>query len=270
MLHPAATHTAATSVAATASCGELIVVAFRDMNASSRVEALRESALAGNYTLIDQPWEPRRGILQRIITLRKLVEEHAQRCGGRSVLLHTDAYDAFFARHSSDLLQAFRSSGVGALVAAEADFAWQPTEDKSHWDTLGANRTYRYLNSGGLIGYPSALIPLLQSAERVCGSSGHLFKMCQKWQTKGADQTALGHALRLSGHHASLDYENRVFLVPRVGWRTTPEVAAAGVLRHARFAGSCVVHVPWLTVPKRRRVFQLVYSQVRNATMGTR
>ena len=226
-------------------CAALTVVTMTNSSGVDRRggSKLRESSDAGGYRLIELPWVQGHSFLQKVTALREVAMGALRASCNDSVLLLTDAFDSFLSCTPARLMQTFTRLRVGVLFSVELDYSWQLKEDRPYYEALAANASGRgFLNSGGIMGYAGQLLPLLDAAAQyVCTS-----RSCRGW-FKGADQAAFSHVLASEPgrFNASLDYANRVFLVPRVGWKVNNETAARFIDR-LRTCGSCVVHVPWI------------------------
>ena len=173
-----------------------------------------------------------------------------------SVVLYTDAYDAFFASPASVLLQRFLAMDAELVFTAEKHFVWQQPSAKAYYDLLaarrGANSDYRFLNSGGLIGYAGAIADANITYPKECQGS------CVR---KGADQMAYSSALAKGMLNASLDHGTRLFFVANAD-------SAEAARERVRSVRPCIVHMPWHERPDRNTTFQLLYqdSMARVAT----
>ena len=74
------------------------------------------------------------------------------------VIMFTDSYDVLLVAGKDDILRKFKSSGARVLFGAE-DFVWPDQSLKEKYPKVDGG--YRFLNSGGFIGYASDLFGLV-------------------------------------------------------------------------------------------------------------
>lgn len=75
------------------------------------------------------------------------------------LLMFTDSYDVVFASGKDEIIEKFKKSGADVLISAE-DFVWPDRSLASKYPLLKQDG-YRYLCSGGIIGYAPAVYNLL-------------------------------------------------------------------------------------------------------------
>jgi len=75
------------------------------------------------------------------------------------ILMFTDSYDVVLASGESEIMEKFKKSGANILISAE-DFIWPDRSLASKYPVLTEDG-YRYLCSGGIIGYAPAIYELI-------------------------------------------------------------------------------------------------------------
>ena len=101
--------------------------------------------------------------------------QYLKTLGPKEVICFTDAYDSFLVRPPSAMEEAFHQKGHPAIFTAEDNFYFRLTSLKNAWlnrwtlwnypKGKGRYPGYRFLNSGGFIGYAGHLRDLLSSLQ---------------------------------------------------------------------------------------------------------
>lgn len=142
---------------------------------------------------------------------------------------------------------------------------------------MGKNRgSYKYLNTGGLMGFAGALLPLLNRTVMPINHTVRAARTgaCCRWTANhtvllgcwchhlGADQIAFSRVLtdHWSDFNVSLDYDSAIFYVA-----SGPDWVASEARIRMQKSEPCVVHVPGVSERYRAREPKAV--DTRNATM---
>jgi hypothetical protein len=155
----------------------------------------------------------------------------------------TDAYDVFYLQESSIIIDKFKRMGYRILWSSEKQYAHQLTSDFSFYHLRDISN-YRYLNTGGFIGYAKDLKKFFNGVMEMMKN--------EDWDTslKGVDQTAISHYIAVEGsnYELGLDYNCEIFY--------TSSKDQDDIDNYVEFHNNklfvketesypCVVHVPW-------------------------
>lgn len=132
------------------------------------------------------------------------------------IVCFTDAYDSFFVKPVDQLEQDFRAFNSPWVLTAEDNFYFRLTSVKMallnrwvRWNYPSSQSSYppyRFLNSGGFIGYAGHILRLLES-----------FKIDKTWYS---DQPALHRYFIKHPADMTLDYNHNLFTI--YGKHATP------------------------------------------------
>ena len=216
-------------------CDPFLTVTYSGKDVSTQRVMLVESAHRLGYSpLVVLPLGPRENYFMKVERLRTVIRERAH-CPD-SLVLVSDAYDAFMTSRRQLMVERFLQLNTGILWSAERLYSWQNESWKSYYESVAPEAcVHRYLNTGGFLGYVRALLPLLEETHFV---SRYL----------GADQMAYSKQLATRGlahWNASLDYGSRVFYCA-TGLDWSLQRARARVLS----ASPCHVHMPFSKDPR--------------------
>ena len=88
------------------------------------------------------------------------------------VVMFTDSYDVLLVAGKDEILRKFKSSGARVLFGAE-DFIWPDQSLKEKYPKVDGG--YRFLNSGGFIGYATDLLGLVNELPVADADDDQLF-----------------------------------------------------------------------------------------------
>lgn len=137
------------------------------------------------------------------------LQQYLKRVSPDEVVLFTDAYDSFFVKPVDDLLSVFQRFDAPLVMTAEDNFYMRITSLKMlllnlpyKWKyprSQGRYPAYRYLNSGGFIGY-----------------AGYLLELLEQWRidkTLYSDQQILHQFFVRHPEAIRLDYNHEIFTI---------------------------------------------------------
>ena len=250
-----------------ASCrGRFLVVTLASRLLPQATLLLRSTA-EHRYTVIVLPMAFGETFMAKV---RRLEQFAAVQCPN-SVLLLTDAYDSFVAAPATLALDHFLQLRTRVLFSAELLFSWQEAKDQAFFDAMADGRgPYRYLNTGGIMGYAHALRPLLNRTVMPAHTTVRAVRsgLCCPFAKDcwchylGADQIAFSRILtdHWADFNVTLDYDSRVFYVASgQDWKLP------AAREHMLSAEPCVVHVPGVSERYKHRDYANVMK--RNATL---
>jgi len=159
------------------------------------------------------------------------------------IIIMTDAYDTFYLQAISTIVNKFKQMGYRILYSSEKQYEHQLGGDLAFYDSMGISN-YKYLNTGGFIGYANDLKRFFNGAMSMVKTEG--------WDTslKAVDQTAVSHYIAVdgSGYALGLDYNCEVFYTSSKDQDDIDNYVEFH--NHKLFVKEtesypCVVHVPW-------------------------
>ena len=176
------------------------------------------------------------GVINKVTVLKAWLESGEIDLG--EVVLFTDAYDTLLVQNSAQILQKFYSFNADLIISAESHF-W-PTEGreevKDQFEIYESK--WRYLNSGGYIGYAWAIKAMVDyCAERLASGD---------WDFSKPDDQALTQRFFLANRHGQecrvrLDIEAEIFASLNTSVSDFV-VSRSRVLRRSSGVPTCVLH----------------------------
>lgn len=115
----------------------------------SRIQYLKDTALLNNIEICYLKKDTWNGYIDKIIAMDNIVQKH----NDDDIICFFDAYDVLVNQNSDDLLEKFNNYNCDLLIGAELNC--YPEKYKNLYPETTTK--YKYLNSGGYIGYKHAL-----------------------------------------------------------------------------------------------------------------
>ena len=159
-----------------------------------------------------------------------------------TIVIFTDAYDVFYNDNLDKIKSKFLDMNANIVFGCERWYSHQVKEKRAVYDKFsklyGNMSKYRYLNSGGYIGYKKSLLDLLTNIlhkdfiEKVEKANGE----------KDDDQCLLGYYLseKYDNINYKLDYNCNIFYTPTEDWNDSKIC----IENMSKF-NSSIIHVPW-------------------------
>ena len=186
-----------------------------------------------------------------------------------TIVCFTDAYDAFYITGLDTIRDKFISINKDIIFSSERGYSHQLDKDKPFFDKLGKDKDYRYLNTGGFIGYAGTLrrffndlLKLLDTtwfdvyiANEDSNFNGNRVKKGEGF----VDQMIISHYITrsLDNYSIGLDYNADIFYTPVGDWdewvddaddwkESNPNFSFTedGLQLHRTESSPCIVHVP--------------------------
>ena len=168
------------------------------------VKLLEKTAQLKNMKII-VVYEPQleyKGYINKIFKIREAIQN--ENILEKDIILFVDAYDVLcFADSEQEIIDKFHSYHCDLLIGAELNSYPYGYDDK--YPPTNHCTNYKYINSGGFIGYKSALIHLYSWKNDM-----EITDIC----SDGGDQTYfiqyyLAHCFE--HHHVKMDYNQKIF-----------------------------------------------------------
>jgi hypothetical protein len=115
----------------------------------TRIQYLRESALLNNIEICYLKKDTWNGYVDKIIAMNHIITKHSD----DDIICFIDAYDVMINQNLEYLLEKFNYYKCNLLIGAELNCF--PVKYKDYYPIIDSN--YKYVNSGGYIGYKHAL-----------------------------------------------------------------------------------------------------------------
>jgi hypothetical protein len=158
----------------------------------------------GNYVncIVEHKWD---GYYDKIFNILKNIKDVPD----NEIICFVDGYDLFVNSKTDEIIDKFLKYKCDLLFGAELNCYPENETLKKTMDAIKCLTKYRYVNSGGYIGYASAIRKLL-----IWKSPVEIKKICEE----GTDQ--LYFAEYFIANNVQLDYRQKIFQnMYRVSWR---------------------------------------------------
>lgn len=161
----------------------------------SKIDYLKETSLLNNLTIRYLKKETWNGYVDKIIAIDNIIKQHLD----NDIICFIDAYDVLINQNMDYLLEKFNNYNCDLLIGAELNC--YPEKYKSKYPETTSK--YKYVNSGGYIGYKYALEDLFKWK-----SYEDIYKIC----SNGGDQTYFKeYFIAKHSHKIKIDSECVIF-----------------------------------------------------------
>lgn len=172
-----------------------------------------------------------------------ILEDAVRNLPPDEVVLCTDGHDVLYTEDADTILQKFIERNVPLVISAERRFTHQYTSLRAHFDREAPGSSYRYPNSGGMIGRADAILAMLDELRTNDRDkpNGHV------WGDY-SDGTLVGEYVARRPDKAVLDHECEFFWCTSSEWemaaREAP-IVAGRITNPTTQTQPATVHVPW-------------------------
>ena len=199
----------------------------------------------------------------------------------KTIIVYTDAYDVFYIKGLEDIKKSFVSLNKDIIFSSERCYWHQLDKDKPFYDKLGKYKDYRYLNTGGVIGYAGALRNFFNDLIKLLDTNWFNLYIANedsnfngnrvKWGDDYIDQMIISHYITrsLDIYNVGLDYNADIFYTPVEDWdewdnEKNPNFTFSedGLQLHRTESSPCIVHVPALPgrLPMLEHLYRGIYE----------
>lgn len=134
------------------------------------------------------------------------------------IVIFTDGYDVFYLHNSNLIYEKFISLNTDILWSSEKWYSHQLDKYKIFYDNIGKGK-YKYLNTGGVIGYKSALLEFYTNMINYMETEEFWVHMNNN-NLQTDDQAIISTyiANNYNKYNLSLDYDQNIFYVAVEDW----------------------------------------------------
>jgi hypothetical protein len=154
----------------------------------TRINYLKESASLNNIEICYLKKDTWNGYVDKIIAIHDIIKKHSD----NDIICFIDAYDVLINQNLEYLLEKFNYYKCDLLIGAELNCF--PAKYKDYYPIIDSK--YKYVNSGGYIGYKHALLELFNwksydEIYRICSDGGDQSFFNEYFISKHSDKIKL-------------------------------------------------------------------------------